>query len=215
MNGTSAATPMTAGVVALILQANPNLTYRDVRYILATTARKNDPTDSDWTQNGAGHWINHNYGFGAIDVGAAITAATSSSYQLLDTNITKSYVRNLTIATIDDTHPVIVEINVSTQDNMSVEFAELSVTNLLGQVEDLEIILQSPSETNSTLSHSNRILNYYGYDDIFADFTFGSVRYLDENSSGTWRLYITDTRSDAPGSQLDAITLTLHGRNPQ
>ena len=43
MNGTSAATPTVAGVVALMLSANPSLTWRDVREILRATARKIDP----------------------------------------------------------------------------------------------------------------------------------------------------------------------------
>ncbi|RWA51211.1 hypothetical protein AU476_24405 [Cupriavidus sp. UYMSc13B] len=42
MNGTSAAAPTIAGVVALMFQANPNLTWRDVRYILMKTARQID-----------------------------------------------------------------------------------------------------------------------------------------------------------------------------
>lgn len=42
MNGTSAATPTLSGVVALMLAANPNLTWRDVRDILRVTARKVD-----------------------------------------------------------------------------------------------------------------------------------------------------------------------------
>ena len=44
MNGTSAATPSVAGVVALIMSANPSLGWRDVREILATTSRKMDGT---------------------------------------------------------------------------------------------------------------------------------------------------------------------------
>ena len=44
MNGTSAATPNVAGVVAMMLEANPNLTVRDIKYILAKTAKKVDPT---------------------------------------------------------------------------------------------------------------------------------------------------------------------------
>lgn len=40
LNGTSAATPAVAGVVALMLQANPNLTWRDVREILRASSRK-------------------------------------------------------------------------------------------------------------------------------------------------------------------------------
>jgi len=39
MNGTSSATPVTAGVIALMLEANPALTWRDVKHILASTAR--------------------------------------------------------------------------------------------------------------------------------------------------------------------------------
>ncbi|WP_426399726.1 S8 family serine peptidase [Ralstonia sp. R-29] len=42
MNGTSAATPTLSGVVALMLSANPNLTWRDVREILRATAKQID-----------------------------------------------------------------------------------------------------------------------------------------------------------------------------
>lgn len=42
MNGTSAAAPTISGVVALMLSANPDLTWRDVRDILRLSARKVD-----------------------------------------------------------------------------------------------------------------------------------------------------------------------------
>src|SRR5690606_1633397 len=42
MNGTSSATPTITGVATLILSANPNLTWRDVREILRLSARKVD-----------------------------------------------------------------------------------------------------------------------------------------------------------------------------
>ena len=38
--GTSAAAPLAAGMIALMLQARPCLTWRDVQYITALTARK-------------------------------------------------------------------------------------------------------------------------------------------------------------------------------
>jgi len=50
---------MIAGVVALILNANNDLTWRDVQNILINTARKNDPQDSDWRVNGGRRWVNH------------------------------------------------------------------------------------------------------------------------------------------------------------
>ena len=40
-NGTSAAAPIATGVIALMLEANPNLTYRDVQEILVRSARQN------------------------------------------------------------------------------------------------------------------------------------------------------------------------------
>ncbi|MDC0936644.1 S8 family serine peptidase [Pirellulales bacterium] len=40
-NGTSASTPTVAGVVALMLEANPNLNWRDVQEILLRSARQN------------------------------------------------------------------------------------------------------------------------------------------------------------------------------
>ena len=47
MGGTSASAPTVTGVVALMLSANPNLSWRDVRHILATTSRQVDPNYGD------------------------------------------------------------------------------------------------------------------------------------------------------------------------
>lgn len=63
-SGTSMATPFTAGVAALMLDANPNLTPLDVKSILASTAR-------DWGP--AGKEID--YGSGRLDAYEAVKAA--------------------------------------------------------------------------------------------------------------------------------------------
>ena len=73
--GTSSATPLVSGVIALMLEANSNLTWRDVQQIIVESARKNDPNDSGWNTNGAGHEFNHKYGFGVIDAGHAVSLA--------------------------------------------------------------------------------------------------------------------------------------------
>jgi subtilisin family serine protease len=72
MNGTSSAGPVVSGVVALMLEANPELSWRDVRYILATTATKNG---SGYLLNAAGHRFSNDYGFGRVDAAAAVAAA--------------------------------------------------------------------------------------------------------------------------------------------
>ena len=74
-NGTSAAAPQVAGVVALMLSANTNLTYRDVQQILALSSRHFDRADSDSKRNGAGLLVSHNDGFGVPDAGRAVKLA--------------------------------------------------------------------------------------------------------------------------------------------
>jgi subtilisin family serine protease len=49
--GTSAAAPIVSGVIALMLEANPNLTYRDVEEILVRSSRQNDELDPSWIVN--------------------------------------------------------------------------------------------------------------------------------------------------------------------
>ncbi len=46
MNGTSSSTPMVSGVVALMKSINPDLKMRDIKFILASTSKKIDPTHS-------------------------------------------------------------------------------------------------------------------------------------------------------------------------
>src|SRR5690606_36746184 len=71
----SSAAPHVAGCIALMLEANPNRTWRDVQQILVETSTKNDPSDSGWFTNAAGYHYNHNYGFGRINAAAAVEAA--------------------------------------------------------------------------------------------------------------------------------------------
>ena len=79
--GTSAAAPIVSGVAALLRQANPDLTWRDLKLILAASARKNDAANSGWVEGarkyGAGsatdrYHFNHEYGFGVVDAKAAV-----------------------------------------------------------------------------------------------------------------------------------------------
>ena len=74
-DGTSASSPQVAGVAALIVSANTNLTYRDVQHILALSARHTHLTDPAMTTNGAGFRVSHNVGFGMPDAGVAVELA--------------------------------------------------------------------------------------------------------------------------------------------
>jgi len=78
-SGTSAAAPEAAGVFALGLEANPNLTWRDMQHLTVLTSKRNqlrDPTGRHgWHVNGAGLEFNHLFGYGVLDAGAMVVLA--------------------------------------------------------------------------------------------------------------------------------------------
>ena len=53
-SGTSAAAPLAAAMVALVLQANGALTWRDVQHVVIATADKINPGDGSWITNKVG-----------------------------------------------------------------------------------------------------------------------------------------------------------------
>ena len=85
MNGTSSAAPSVSGAIALVLEVNPDLSYREVKHIIAATARQVDATFApviidgisyhEWRMNSAGYHHHNWYGFGAIDAESAVTYA--------------------------------------------------------------------------------------------------------------------------------------------
>jgi subtilisin-like proprotein convertase family protein/subtilisin family serine protease len=75
MRGTSYACPQVAGLAALMLAANPGLSYRDVQQILILASRPFDLQDPDLRSNGAGLLVSHNVGFGIPDAGEAVRLA--------------------------------------------------------------------------------------------------------------------------------------------
>lgn len=107
--GTSAATPHIAGIAALMLAANPNLSYRDVQQILLLASRHFDSADPDLTTNGAGFRVSHNAGFGVPDAGVAVNLARHWTNRLPLTNVTLTSTNLLAIP--DDGLRVIVTGN--------------------------------------------------------------------------------------------------------
>lgn len=74
-DGTSASSPQIAGVAALIVGANTNLTFRDVQHLLALSSRHTHLEDPAMQTNGAGFRVSHNVGFGMPDAGVAVELA--------------------------------------------------------------------------------------------------------------------------------------------
>lgn len=203
--GTSAAAPMVTGVVALLLEANPELSWRDVRRILAESATKNDPMNPDWVKNGAGLWVNHNYGFGLVDAKKAVDLALN--WKNLPAGRSIALEKNVGVTIPDnEANGIISTINVI--DDISVEFVDIYFDAPdHPKVGDLEIILISPAGTKSILSElHNQTLGVFRYN----NWRFGSIRHLGESSRGDWKLFVNDKRKDNVGTFIK-WKLEVHG----
>ncbi len=201
--GTSASTPVAAGVVALMLQANPNLTWRDVQHILVNTAAQNHPGDTDWTFNGAGHLVNHKYGFGAIDAGAAVNAATAWTNVEPELSTTAGPLAVAVPIPDNDATGVSSTINVS--EDLNIEWVEVTLDVTHTYRGDLEIVLTSPSGTESILAETRGDSG-----DGYLGWTFTSARHWDEASLGDWTLTIRDLLNLDTGT-FDSWELNIYG----
>jgi len=202
--GTSSAAPLVSGIIALVLEANPMLTWRDVQHILVKSAEKNNPDDSDWTINGAGLWVNHKYGFGRIHADHAVKLARQ--WQSVSPEISSHSAQTNLNKTIPDNTNLPATSNTEIQANISVEHVEVVITTNHDCAGQLEIILTSPSGSRSILAQNHSANTPY------QDWVFSSVRHWGESSDGTWGLQVFDRSSHCTGT-LDKWELIVYGEN--
>ena len=216
-SGTSAATPFVSGVAALLRQANPDLTWRDLKLILAASARKNDPDHSGW-EAGARKYLskssrgkysfNHSYGFGVVDAHAALRLTedwitvpplntAAAGHDSLDAEIPEY-----------SSKQAMLESSVELSANMTfVEFVEIRASIAHPSFRQLQIELVSPSGTVSEL------LPPYATDEpipLNGSLRLGSARHLGENPNGRWTLRVSDQITGHAGA-LESWTIKLYG----
>ena len=231
--GTSASTPMVSGVVALMLAANPELTWRDVRLILAASARQNDfppagaPTpDPEW-QNAFGLNFSHKYGFGVVDAAAAVALsrgwpsvggrAALRQCGPFPQQVNRSMLDPVPATPTPTLQPVASTITVPACDIGKIEFVEIRFTAAHPQSGDLRVRLTSPHGLVSELADAH--ICYNGAEQpvscgAYNDYAFGSVRHLNEPVGGTnsnWTLEATDMLTGDVGSFV-GWSITFFGR---
>ncbi len=213
--GTSASTPMVSGVAALIRKAKSGLTWRDVKLILAGSARKNDPRNSGWEagapkyrQDSERYAFNHAYGFGVVDAAAAVEMAAGwTNVPSLEKVEAKSGGLDLRIPDRTSRGTNTLGSTLTVPDGISfVEHIEVPIDFSHGSARDLRIELESPSGTISVLS---TYLNSPGYS-WSGRFHFGTSRHLGEDPTGDWTLRITDNRRGTVG-QLNSWAIIARG----
>ncbi|WP_431822786.1 S8 family serine peptidase [Burkholderia sp. F1] len=221
MQGTSFATPIVSGIVALMLQANPNLGYRDVQEILALSSRKVEDKATQWRDNGAHNWngggmhASHDYGFGEVDARAAVRLAESWAKQSTGANervyTGKSGMLGQTVAA-----GATYRSTLAMQSGLAVQHAEIDFDADIGRLGDLVVKLISPDGTESILL--DRAGKAPGAGDADAGstrsgafkYTFMSTHDWGERSGGNWTLEVTDAANGLP-VKLNQWSLRLYG----
>ena len=72
--GTSAAAPLGAGIMALVLSVRPDLSWRDLQYLCVETAVPVNE-EEDWQKTYIGKKYSHTYAYGKLDAYALVEAA--------------------------------------------------------------------------------------------------------------------------------------------
>lgn len=218
-DGTSAAAPMVSGVTTLMLQANPELGYRDVQEILAYSARQTDVKNSTWQINGARTWngggmhTSTDYGFGLVDAHAAVRLAETWDKQSTFYNEQRVEGSQSPQTAIRDNGAIASEI--SLRGAVDIEHVEVLVDIEHDRISDLELVLRSPNGTESVLMNRPGVtpFNARGVAQQDLKFTFSSTQFWGESSAGNWTLVVRDKVSQNEGT-LKSWELRAYGEAP-
>lgn len=194
--GTSFAAPAVSGAIGLMLQANPDLGYRDVQQILAYSAHREGLSNAanfgdGWRANGAGNFnggglhFNDAFGYGFLNVHDAVRLAESWTKQQTLANlatVSKSVQVDGALAAGSSDH---VSAQIVIGQSIGIEHVQLAMDLRWTDSGNLDVYLTSPDGTTVRLVHdlpgSDRAGN-------LRDFTFSSVASMGEQSAGTWTI---------------------------
>lgn len=231
-NGTSASTPVVAGVVALMLDANDKLGWRDVQTILAMSAKQTGSAlgaaasgfendrwhlmgGKEW--NGGGAHYNASYGFGAVDAFAAVRMA--EAWSVLYGNVAQTSANEVHVTRdklfaggygiLDRLAEVEPELTVGF--NVTSDIVIDTVTVRLGlthsYASDLAIFLKGPDGTLMNL------LNREGGSTLMDGgfgWSFSVQAFRGMSSLGDWSLVVEDMKTGGTGI-LWTATLDFYG----
>ncbi|XP_074062783.1 proprotein convertase subtilisin/kexin type 5 isoform X2 [Macrotis lagotis] len=218
--GTSASAPMAAGIIALALEANPFLTWRDVQHVIVRTSRAGHLSANDWKTNAAGFKVSHLYGFGLMDAEAMVMEAekwTTVPQQHVCVESTDRQIK--TIRPSSAVRSIYKASGCSDNPNHHVNYLEhvvVRITITHPRRGDLAIYLTSPSGTRSQLL-ANRLFDHSM--EGFKNWEFMTIHCWGEKAAGDWVLEVYDTPSQlrnfkTPG-KLKEWSLVLYGTSIQ
>ncbi|NXJ95285.1 FURIN protein, partial [Corythaixoides concolor] len=207
--GTSASAPLAAGIIALALEANKNLTWRDMQHLVVQTSKPAHLNANDWVTNGVGRKVSHSYGYGLLDAGAMVSLAKNWT--------TVGPQRKCVIDVLTEPKDIGKRLEVRRKvdacrgkaNSVSrLEHAQARLTLSYNRRGDLAIHLVSPMGTRSTLLAA-RPHDFSA--DGFNDWAFMTTHSWDEDPSGEWVLEIENTSDANNYGTLTKFTLVLYG----
>lgn len=223
--GTSASGPVTAGVIALMIDANPALGWRDILNILAFSATgigslygQIKPNENfAWKWNGANNWnggglhFSEDYGYGMVNAFNAVRMAEVWNLFIPNagTSLTEKNVSTGLITinqNIED--QIINNYEITITKNIYIEHVTLYLSFKHSNFTDLNIRLISPKGTIFSLL--NRSIGNEASSDNLFQYTFGAEGYRGEESQGKWILEIEDSKEKDAG-KLNHIELIAYG----
>ncbi|GAB4546850.1 MAG: hypothetical protein Tsb0013_06070 [Phycisphaerales bacterium] len=220
--GTSASCPIVAGTVALMLEANPSLTWRDVQRVLVDTADQNDRTNPMWQINAAGRPTHPMLGFGRVNAGDAVRLA--DVWFNLNPEIEEFYdspqVRDPLPLDVNGMDDFAYNIAFVVEDSSieEIEHVEFSIELIHEFQGEVAYSIQSPSGTVSLINFippapgtmDPPIIPRAGDFGGGYNRTFASNEFLGEDPNGVWIVTVLDT---VPGNSgvINDMMFTLYG----
>ncbi|TVY85997.1 Kexin, partial [Lachnellula willkommii] len=212
--GTSAAAPLAAGIFALVLSIRPDLTWRDMQYIVMETALPIDLDTGEWQTTTIGKKFSHTFGYGKIDTWATIEAAKDFKNVKPQAWYYSPWIHvNQSIPQGEEGLAVSFEVTKAMLKDANLERLEhVTVTMNVEHTRrgDISVDLVSPDKVISHLSVT-RSLDTLA--EGYVDWTFMSVVHWGESGIGTWTIVVKDTIMNANNGTFIDWHLKLWGES--
>lgn len=213
--GTSASAPLAAGIIALALEANMNLTWRDMQHLVVRTSMPRHLSTGDWRTNGVGRRVSHSYGYGLLDAGAMVALAQNWTA----VGPQHQCVHNMLTEPRDIGNKLVFSKSVDAcwgrlEYVSLLEHVQARISLSHNQRGKLAIHLISPLGTRSTLLFPRP--NDFSSEG-FNDWAFMSTHSWDEDPQGEWTLEIENVAPNGRDYDLGVLsqfTLILWGTGP-
>uniref|UniRef100_A0A8C9U4R0 Furin, paired basic amino acid cleaving enzyme n=1 Tax=Scleropages formosus TaxID=113540 RepID=A0A8C9U4R0_SCLFO len=212
--GTSASAPLAAGIIALALEANKNLTWRDMQHLVVRTSNPAHLTTNDWKTNGVGRRGTRKHvslrSLLHMSADSAVSAVLRTTRKTVRESIRGVFLNpNVSLCRNIGSHLVITKSVDACAGRpnyiSSLEHVQAQLSLFYNRRGNLAIYLISPQGTRSTLL-APRPHDYSS--EGFSDWAFMTTHSWDEDPRGEWTLEIENVAGTNDYGKMQLILCT-------